>query len=90
MNKKELVEAMAKKSGLSRDACEKALSAFQDAVIGSLKKKDSVTLVGFGTFKVVKRAARDGRNPSTGETLKIPARNVAKFVVGKTLKETIK
>ncbi len=90
MNKKELIEDMAKKSGLSRGSCEKALTAFQDSVVGALKKNDSVTLVGFGTFKVVSRAARQGRNPSTGENLTIAARKVAKFVVGKTLKDTIK
>ena len=90
MNKKELIEVMAKKSGLSRGNCEKAITAFQDSVISALKKDESVTLVGFGTFKIVQREERQGRNPSTGQTLTIPARKVAKFIVGKTLKDTIK
>ena len=90
MNKKELIEVMAKKSGLSRGNCEKAITAFQDSVISVLKKDEAVTLVGFGTFKIVQREERQGRNPSTGETLTIPARKVAKFIVGKTLKDTIK
>ncbi|MEM9424456.1 MAG: HU family DNA-binding protein, partial [Spirochaetota bacterium] len=87
---KELIENMAKESGLSRGNCEKALAAFQDTVINALKKDESVTLVGFGTFKVVARASRQGRNPSNGKALTIPARKVAKFVVGKTLKDIIK
>ena len=90
MNKKELVEDMAKKSGLSRGSCEKALAAFQESVTTALQNDDSVTLVGFGTFRVLERAARQGRNPATGKELTIEARKVAKFVVGKTLKDIIK
>ncbi len=90
MNKKELIDDMAKRSGLSRGNCEKALNAFQNSVITALEKDDNVTLVGFGTFKVSERASRLGRNPSTGEDLVIPARKVAKFIIGKTLKEIIK
>lgn len=90
MNKKELIEVMAKKSGLSRGNCEKAIMAFQDSVISALQKDETVTLVGFGTFKIVHREERQGRNPSTGENLTIPARKVAKFIVGKTLKDMLK
>ena len=90
MNKKELIEVMAKKSGLSRGNCEKAITAFQDSVISALQKDETVTLVGFGTFKIVHREERQGRNPSTGENLTIPARKVAKFIVGKTLKDMLK
>ena len=90
MNKKELVEYMAKQTKLSQANCELALKAFQDAVHDTLQKGDNLTLVGFGTFKVAERAARSGRNPSTGAEIKIPARKVPKFVVGKKLKDSIK
>ena len=86
MNKTELVEAMAKKADLSKKDAEKALKA----VVGAqLKKGDKIQLVGFGTFEVVKRAAREGRNPQTGKTMKIAASKAPKFKAGKALKDLV-
>ncbi len=85
MNKAELVSRMAEISGMTKAAAEKALNAFMEAVGEALKKGDKVTLVGFGTFMVTKRAARKGRNPRTGEEIKIPARKVVKFKPGAKL-----
>lgn len=90
MNKADLVEKIAKDAGLSKAASEKALNAFTDGVKASLKKKQSVTLVGFGTFSVSKRSARMGRNPATGATIKIPARTVPKFKPGQALKDAVR
>ena len=89
MNKAELVSAMAKDADISKSAAEKALNSFTCSVTKSLKKGNGVALVGFGSFSVQKRAARNGRNPQTGESLKIKARKVAKFTVGKGLKEAV-
>ena len=89
MNKTELVEAMAKKTGATKKATEEALNAFIDAVSKSLKKGDKVQLVGFGTFEVRKRAARKGRNPQTGAEIKIPATKAPAFKAGKALKEVV-
>jgi len=89
MNKQELVAAMAAKAGLTKVDAEKALNALVEATKETLAKKDSVQLVGFGTFSVSKRAARTGRNPQTGKELKIAAKNVAKFKAGKTLSEAV-
>ena len=89
MNKTELVDAMAKKAGLSKKDAEKALKAFTDAVTAELKKKGKVQLVGFGTFEVAKRAARQGRNPQTGATMKIAASVAPKFKAGKALKDAV-
>lgn len=89
MSKQELVNYMADKTGLSKKDAEAALSSFVGGVKASLKKGDSVTLVGFGTFSVSKRNARQGRNPQTGATINIPARNVPVFKAGKGLKETV-
>ena len=89
MNKQDLIDAIAKASGLSKAAAARSLDATTDAVTKSLKKGDSVTLIGFGTFKVSKRAARTGRNPRTGAALKIAARNVPAFTAGKALKEAV-
>ena len=90
MTKAELVEKMAKEAGISKVAATAALNSYVDGVIKSLKKKDGkVTLVGFGTFQKVKRKARTGRNPQTGEPIKIKARNVVKFKPGKQLRESI-
>lgn len=86
MNKNELIEQMAKAGGVSKIAAEKALGGALSAISKALKKGDKVTLVGFGTFSVVKRAARQGRNPQTGKPLTIKARKVAKFTAGKGLK----
>jgi DNA-binding protein HU-beta len=90
MSKQELVNFMADKTNLSKKDSEAALSAFLDGVKNSLKKGDSVTLVGFGTFNVSKRSARQGRNPQTGATINIPARKVPVFKAGKGLKEVVR
>lgn len=89
MNKTELVAAMADAAGLSRKDAEKALKAFTDVVAEELKKDGKVQLVGFGTFEVSKRAAREGRNPQTGKTMSIPASKAPKFKAGKALKDSI-
>ncbi len=89
MNKTELVKSIATAAGLSQVAAEKALNGFMDAVKGSLAKGESVTMVGFGTFSVSKRAARTGRNPRTGEAIDIPARNVVKFKTGARLADAV-
>ena len=89
MNKTELVAAMADAAGLSKKDAEKALKAFTDVVAEELKKDGKVQLVGFGTFEVSKRAAREGRNPQTGKTMSIPASKAHKFKAGKALKDSI-
>ena len=89
MNKTELVAAIAEDAGLSKKDAEKALKAFTDAVTAELKKKGKVQLVGFGTFEVAKRAARHGRNPQTGATMKIAASVAPKFKAGKALKDAV-
>ena len=90
MSKQELVNLMAEKSGISKKDAETALASFVEGVKGALKKGDSVTLVGFGTFSVVKRAKRKAKNPRTGEMIKIPAKKVAKFKPGSKLAEAVK
>lgn len=90
MNKSELVAYVAKNAGLSKAAAEKAVDAFTDAVTRSLKKGDKVALVGFGTFSVARRKARKGRNPATGESMRIPATKVPKFTAGKKLKDAVR
>ncbi|MBQ4282442.1 MAG: HU family DNA-binding protein [Lachnospira sp.] len=89
MNKTELVAAMAAKAELSKKDTEKALKAFMETVSEQLKKGEKIQLVGFGTFEVVKRAARTGKNPQTGKAIKIPASKAPKFKAGKGLKETV-
>ncbi len=90
MTKADLVEKMAKDAGISKVAADAALKSFMDGVTKALKKKDGkVTLVGFGTFSKVRRKARKGRNPQTGEVIKIKATNVVKFKPGKALKEAV-
>ena len=89
MNKTELIEHIASKSDISKAAATRALASIIDAVKKTLKKGDTVTLVGFGTFSVSKRAARTGRNPRTGETLKIAAANVPKFTPGAAFKAAL-
>ena len=90
MTKAELIEGMAKDVGISKATAGKALASFIDGVTKALKKKDGkVTLVGFGTFSKVRRKARKGRNPQTGETIKIKASNAVKFKAGKKLKDAI-
>ena len=89
MNKTELVEAMASKSGLPKADAEKALNAFTNVVTDALVNNDKVQLVGFGTFETGERAARTGRNPQTGEIINIPACKAPKFKAGKALKEAV-
>ena len=90
MTKAELVEKMAKDAGISKVAAGTALDSFMDGVMKSLKKKDGkVTLVGFGTFSKARRKARKGRNPQTGQPIKIKATNVVKFRPGKKLRDAI-
>jgi DNA-binding protein HU-beta len=85
MNKGQLIDAIAKGSGLTKAASEKALNAALKAITGALKKGDRVGLVGFGSWKVVNRAARKGKNPQTGAVINIPAKKVVKFKSGADL-----
>ena len=89
MNKAELIEIIASEADLSKAAAGRALDAAVAGITKVLKKGDSVSLIGFGTFAVGKRAARNGRNPQTGDTIKIKAAKVPKFRPGKGLKDTI-
>lgn len=89
MNKTELIAAIAEKSHLTKKDAESALKAFTDVVADELKKGEKVQLVGFGTFEVSERAAREGRNPQTGETMKIEASKTPKFKAGKALKDSL-
>ncbi|MBW2266473.1 MAG: HU family DNA-binding protein [Deltaproteobacteria bacterium] len=90
MTKAEVVEQMAKDAGISKAAAGAALNSFTATVTKALKKKEArVTLVGFGTFQKIRRKARKGRNPQTGEPIKIKASNSVKFKAGKGLKEAI-
>jgi len=89
MNKGELVNEVAKVVGTKKEA-QAAVDCVLASITKSLKKKNAVTLVGFGTFKVDKRKARKGRNPQTGEEIKIKAKKVPKFVPGKALKDAVK
>ncbi len=90
MTKTELIEKMAKDAGITKVAATEALKSFMDGITKALKKKNGkVTLTGFGTFQKVRRKARKGRNPATGESIKIKAHNVVKFRVGKKLKESV-
>ena len=89
MNKTELIVAMAEQSGISRKDTEKVLKAFTDVVAEELKKGGNVQLVGFGTFEVSERAAREGRNPQTKETITIAASKAPKFKAGKALKDMV-
>ena len=89
MNKAELVAAMAEQAGLSKKDAEAALKAFTDVVSDELKNGGKVPLVGFGTFEVSERAAREGRNPQSGEVMKIAASKAPKFKAGKALKDLV-
>ena len=80
---------MASEANISKAAAEKALGAFTDGVKQALRKGENVTLIGFGTYSVVERKARTGRNPQTGQELKIPAKKIIKFKAGKGLRETV-
>jgi nucleoid DNA-binding protein len=88
MNKGELINEVAKVVSNKKDA-QAAVECFLSSVTKALKKKEPVTLVGFGTFKVDKRKARKGRNPQTGKEIQIKAKNVPKFIAGKALKDTV-
>lgn len=90
MNKEQLVEKVAAKTGLTKKDAMDAVNTTLDTVTGSLKKGEKVTLVGFGTFLVRRRAARDGRNPQTGARIRIPAKKVPAFTAGKELKSAIR
>ena len=89
MNKTELIAAVAEKAELSKKDAEKAVKALTDTVAEALKAGDKVQLVGFGTFEVSERAAREGRNPQTGEAMKIAASKSPKFKAGKALKDAL-
>jgi len=89
MNKSELIDAVASKTGLSRTDATNATDALLDSIVGALKDGDQVTLVGFGTFSVRARAARSGRNPQTGETIQIKASNSPGFKAGKAFKDAV-
>ncbi|MCL2051147.1 MAG: HU family DNA-binding protein [Lachnospiraceae bacterium] len=89
MNKTELLAVIAEEADLTKKEAEKALKAFLDAVAEELKNGGKVQLVGFGTFEVTQRAAREGRNPQTGATMKIPASKAPKFKAGKALKDMV-
>jgi DNA-binding protein HU-beta len=89
MNKTELVDAVAAKTGQTKAATAALLDGFMEAVTESLVKSESVQLIGFGAFEVTERAAREGRNPATGAALKIAAKKVVKFKPGKALAESI-
>ena len=89
MNKTELIAAVAEKAEISKKDSEKALKAFIDVVTDELKNGEKIQLVGFGTFEVSMRAEREGRNPQTGETMKIAACKAPKFKAGKALKDAI-
>ncbi|SRR5690606_20810823 len=89
MNKAELIEQISKDASLTKVQANDALNSFTNAIVNTLKKGDSVTLVGFGTFSVSQRAARNGRNPQTGEVIKIKARKLPKFKAGKDFSSKI-
>ena len=89
MKKSELVEAVAEQAGLTKADATRAIDAVFATITGALKKGDKVPVAGFGTFAVSKRAAREGRNPQTGETVKIAARNAVTFKAGSALKDAV-
>ncbi len=90
MNKSELVEAMADSAGISKASAAKALDGMMEAVTKALKNENKVTLIGFGTFSAVQRAARKAKNPRTGELLNIPAKKAVKFKPGGKLAQAVK
>ena len=90
MNKSELISAVAEKSGFTKKDSEKAVNAVFDTISDALSKGGKVQVIGFGTFYVRPREAREGRNPATGETITIPALNVPAFKAGKALKENVR
>ncbi len=90
MNKSDLIQAVVEKTGLTKKDCTSAVDSMLDAISESLAKGDKVQLIGFGTFEVRNRQAREGRNPATGETIKIEASKVPAFKAGKALKDKMK
>ena len=90
MTKGELIASIGKEAKISKASAEKTVNAFTHTVMKALKKGDKLALTGFGTFSVVKRRARTGRNPKTGKEIKIPATRVAKFKAGNLLKSAVK
>ncbi|MFT7071563.1 HU family DNA-binding protein [Patiriisocius sp. Uisw_017] len=89
MNKSDLIDAMAEDAGVTKAAAKKALESFLGNVQGSLKKGNRVSLVGFGSWSVSRRAKREGRNPQTGKTIQIAAKNVVKFKAGSDLQSSV-
>ena len=89
MNKNDLVNSVAAKSGLSKADAGKAVDAVIDSIIDGLKDGEEIRLVGFGTFKTIQTKAREGRNPQTGATIQIPAKRQPKFVAGKAVKDAV-
>ncbi len=89
MNKGDLINSVADAVGLTKAQAGDAVNAVLDSIEKSLKKKDKVSLIGFGTFSVNRRPAREGRNPATGKTIKIAAKNVVKFKPGKALSDSV-
>lgn len=89
MNKNDLIDAIAEEADLSKASAGRALDAAINAITGALKNQDTVSLVGFGTFSVKHRAAREGRNPRSGETIQIKASNAPAFKAGKALKDAV-
>ncbi|MEW5807599.1 MAG: HU family DNA-binding protein [Acidobacteriota bacterium] len=90
MNKAELIEKIAKDSKITKAQASRAIDSFIDGITKSLKKGEKTSLVGFGTYSISKRKARTGRNPQTGEPIKIPAKKVPKFTPGKALKDAVR
>ncbi|SHK07633.1 bacterial nucleoid protein Hbs [Anaerobranca californiensis DSM 14826] len=90
MNKTELIQSVAEKSGLTKKDSEKAVNAVLETIMDAVSAGDKVQLIGFGTFEARERAAREGRNPSTGEVISIPATKVPAFKAGKAFKDMVK
>ena len=89
MNKSELIDAIASEADISKASAGRALDSVINSITGALSKGDSVSLVGFGSWSVSKRAAREGRNPQTGKTISIAAKNVVKFKAGSDLQKSV-
>lgn len=89
MNKSNLIDAMAEDAGISKVAAKKSLDSFLENIQRTLQNGDRVSLVGFGSWSITRREAREGRNPQTGKTIKIPAKNVVKFKPGSDLQKSV-